>query len=77
MQTKQFEEPRALSLQEMEEVNGGGALGCASQVIGAASVLWGAAAIAAGIATGGVGLIVSAVALGLSLADGDACASIG
>ena len=24
MQTKQFEEPRALSLQEMEETNGGG-----------------------------------------------------
>ena len=71
------EEPRALSLQEMEGTNGGGALGCASQVISAASVLWGAAAIAAGIATGGVGLIVSAVALGLSLADGDACASIG
>ena len=71
------EEPRALSLQEMEETNGGGALGCASQVISAASILWGAAAIAAGIATGGVGLIVSAVALGLSLADRDACASIG
>lgn len=77
MQTKQSEEPRALSLQEMEETCGGGWKGCASQVISGVGLLWGAAGIAAGIASGGVALIAGAVALALSVAEKDECAYIG
>ena len=66
MQTKQSEEPRALSLQEMEETNGGDA---AAVICGATAGLighiWGSAA-AACLAAGPAFWVGGAVALAVS-----------
>lgn len=69
MQTKQFEEPRALSLQEMEEVNGGGYSAICKWGVGLsyANFIWAAATLSGPI--GGAlaigGLVVAAVACDL------------
>ena len=75
MQTKQSEEPRALSLQEMEETNGGGAAGaiCSLGFWGFDAIISGGF-MAAGVAMGlvGWGLMAAAGLIGVgvcSLAD--------
>lgn len=53
MQTKQSEEPRALSLQEMEETNGGG-WGC--DIFGASFATFAGAAAGTGVGAIAIGL---------------------
>ena len=69
MQTKQFEEPRALSLQEMEEVNGGGyeKFACYAGVGVAYAAMVAAAAASAGLLGGALavaGFVLSTACTG-------------
>lgn len=68
------EEPRALSLQEMEETNGGGDLrDCIASVASAMGLLATCASIAACGLAPGAGLAVLCGIIGLAASDVEAC----
>lgn len=67
---------KELSFERMEDVHGGGILGCIGAGLSGTSVIMGAGAIAAGLASGPPGWIflgVSAASLAFTVADGDPC----